>query len=141
MGLAIPSPFGFSSYSYSSGVRISWWEISLACPGCCTQTVIVFLGRCQEYKSLKLNSTALSSSLIIIIINYHYHRLSSHYIASLIMVPENLEAVGILYLYCSWYALEYNMLSVMAEVCPGMCQFSHAFWGFGAMGGVALFWA
>ena len=55
------------------------------------------------------------------------------------MVPENLEAVGILYLYCSWYALEYNMLSVMAEVCPGMCQFSHAFWDFGAMGGVALF--
>ena len=141
MGSAILFPFGFSSYSYSSGVRISWWKISLACPGYCTQTVIVFLGRCQEYKSIKLNSTALSSSLIIIIINYHYHRLSLIIIASLIMVPENLEAVGILYLYCSWYALEYNMLSVMAEVCPGMCQFSHAFWGFGAMGGVALFWA
>ena len=30
------------------------------------------------------------------------------------MVPENLEAVGILYLYCSWYAPEYNMLPVMA---------------------------
>ena len=44
MGSAIPSPFGFSSYSYGSGVRISWWEISLACPGYCTQTMIVFLG-------------------------------------------------------------------------------------------------
>ena len=31
------------------------------------------------------------------------------------------------------------MLSVMAEVCPGMCQFSQVFWDFGAMGGVALF--
>ena len=69
MGSAIPSPFGFSSYSYGSGVRISWWEISLACPGYCTQTVIVFLGRCQEYKSLKLNS-------IIVINDYQYYQLS-----------------------------------------------------------------
>ena len=97
MGSAIPSPFGFSSYSYGSGVRISWWEISLACPGYCTQTVIVFLGKCQEYKSLKLNS-------IIIINDYHYYQLSfSSIIIALHCKPNyvdiNLEAVGLLYLY------------------------------------------
>ena len=69
IGLAMPSPFGFSSYSYNSGVRISWWGISLACLGYCTQTLIVFLGSCQEYKSLKFNS-------IIIINDYHYYQLS-----------------------------------------------------------------
>ena len=127
MGSAILFPFGFSSYSYSSGVRISWWKISLACPGYCTQTVIVFLGKCQGYKSLKFNS-------IIIINDYHYSLLSllsiiifiyyHHYIiASLIVSSVNLEAVDILCLYWSWYAIEYNRLSVMAEVCPGMGQF------------------
>ena len=70
MGLAMPSPFGFSSHSYNSGVRISWWGISLACLGYCTQTLIVFLGSCQEHKSLKLNS-------IIVINDYQYYQLSS----------------------------------------------------------------